>query len=352
MEYTENKLSLARSAFILFYYFLMTLLVALLVVRLFGSLKATTYDYSSTDNTISFIQTQASISVTSKTEFENSIYQNAEIDKYDLENGYYLLTSKGLYDSANPPIFDESFLKEIFENEFYLINDYKINRVAPTDVDDFFSLYNISNPQIDYFIKGGVNLNSLGSTLINIIIYILLTVGLFIASYEVLVKDLKALPKKASAITGAILLSTLFMYIGNFFASTITAIVVSAFKSNVITSLNQAAIVAQLTSKYGFLTIIAVVALGPIVEEIIFRKSLFSLIKNQWIALVVSSLLFGLIHVTSEFSFANFIINLIPYLVSGFTLGLIYIYNKKNIWLSIFAHIITNLISVLFITLS
>ena len=46
--------------------------------------------------------------------------------------------------------------------------------------------------------------------------------------------------------------------------------------------------------------ILAVVIFTPIVEELVFRKAIFGLFKNKWVGFAVSTLIFGLIHVTGE----------------------------------------------------
>ncbi len=69
--------------------------------------------------------------------------------------------------------------------------------------------------------------------------------------------------------------------------------------------LSQAGPVSQISGRArSSLEVISVAALGPIAEELLFRGVIWSLLltlarsrKNDWIALSVSSLLFGLMHV-------------------------------------------------------
>ena len=37
--------------------------------------------------------------------------------------------------------------------------------------------------------------------------------------------------------------------------------------------------------------------IGPIVEELVFRKSLKNVFKNKWVFVIISGVLFGLLHV-------------------------------------------------------
>ena len=80
---------------------------------------------------------------------------------------------------------------------------------------------------------------------------------------------------------------------------------------------------------------------APFVEEIVFRKAIFSFFKNDWLALLTSTLAFALIHVISSLDF----IHIFPYLAAGFIFSLAYILSKRNIWVTIIAHSLINLIS-------
>lgn len=81
--------------------------------------------------------------------------------------------------------------------------------------------------------------------------------------------------------------------------------------------------------------------LGPIFEEIIFRKIIFgSLYKryNFWIGAIVSSLVFAAVH----FDFAHIII----YTAMGFTFAFLYV-KTKRILVPIIAHVMMNTLVVL-----
>lgn len=108
--------------------------------------------------------------------------------------------------------------------------------------------------------------------------------------------------------------------------------------------------------KYSpFAMIIAAGFLGPIVEELIFRKSIFGLIKNDKISLLVSTISFAMIHIISSFSlgynFLQLLVMTIPYLTGGLLFGFIYLKTNKNIYYVILIHTFSNLISILFLLL-
>ncbi|NLN50510.1 MAG: CPBP family intramembrane metalloprotease [Acholeplasmataceae bacterium] len=329
----------------------MMFLIASFVAVFLYSFDKTTYEYSSTDEIIIELQTEAAISFTTSEDLDKSFYGTKFIDTYPLKNSFFLITTKDLF--PRDLEIDDEFVKTVFEEHKYTVDSFKIKRLAKKeDNSEFYNLYNIVTPQIEKEITGSFGLNELGEIINIVVVYILVFLGVFAFSFKMLKEEFQNLPKGILFTIGAIILGVLVVYFGNLISAIISQILSILFKEKIVTSLNQATIERQLTSQYGALIIIVVVLLGPIVEELVFRKAFFTLIKNQWVALVVSSLLFGLIHVVTEASIHSFLINLIPYLVSGIALGLIYIYNKKNIVVSMFTHILINLISVIIVFVS
>ncbi len=84
---------------------------------------------------------------------------------------------------------------------------------------------------------------------------------------------------------------------------------------------------------------------APIVEELVFRKSIYGMIERRLgvlSAIVFSSFLFGLIHVIIDLS--NFI-QIVPYMGLGLVLAFMYYFSGKLIFVPIFMHMIMNLIS-------
>ena len=85
----------------------------------------------------------------------------------------------------------------------------------------------------------------------------------------------------------------------------------------------------------------------PILEEISFRLEFKHNIKNNYIFLILSSILFAIIHIISINSLIE-LLYIIPYLILGITFSGIYI-KTNNILCNIIAHIIHNTITVLII---
>lgn len=86
-------------------------------------------------------------------------------------------------------------------------------------------------------------------------------------------------------------------------------------------------------------TAIYIVILAPIVEEMVFRYSLGTLIKNKYVFVIVSSILFGIIHGVG--------ISLIVYVAIGIALSLIYLKTNKNITASIATHMFNNVLGLI-----
>jgi membrane protease YdiL (CAAX protease family) len=86
--------------------------------------------------------------------------------------------------------------------------------------------------------------------------------------------------------------------------------------------------------------------LTPLVEELIFRKVIFNFFHGRFgnvAAVIISGLIFGIMHVVS---FSDYL-QAIPYVMMGMVFGVIYLRANKNIFVPIGVHVINNLISFL-----
>ena len=88
----------------------------------------------------------------------------------------------------------------------------------------------------------------------------------------------------------------------------------------------------------------ATVIFAPIVEEMVFRYSFSTFIKNKYAFIIISSLVFGLMHSTG--------IAIIVYFVLGVLLSLLYLKTNKNIIASIIAHILNNAYAVIMVLIA
>lgn len=90
---------------------------------------------------------------------------------------------------------------------------------------------------------------------------------------------------------------------------------------------------------YFILSLFNICLLSPIIEEITFRYA-FSSIKNKYLFIIITSLVFSVCHITN----LNEILYLIPYSLMGIMFSYSYI-KTNNIFSSILCHIFYNIIN-------
>ena len=120
------------------------------------------------------------------------------------------------------------------------------------------------------------------------------------------------------------------------------------FSLDSLNSVNQSSIETYV-SIYPYLMLITTGFLGPIYEEVLFRLGIKTVIKNKYLFILTSGLIFGLIHIfplAEGISILLGLIQSITYVTMG--LFLAYIYEKSdNVFNSIGVHLLNNLLSVL-----
>lgn len=85
---------------------------------------------------------------------------------------------------------------------------------------------------------------------------------------------------------------------------------------------------------------------APITEELAFRKSIKDAIKNKWIYILTSGIIFGLMHVISYINSPIDLIYLIPYSSLGIAFSMLY-YKTNNIFSTITMHALHNSLAVI-----
>lgn len=105
-------------------------------------------------------------------------------------------------------------------------------------------------------------------------------------------------------------------------------------------SANEEAVRSLLVSS-PLLMMIQISVLAPLIEELMFRKSLMPIIKNKWIYALVSGLLFGGAHLLGEPITLTGLVYIIPYSSLGVVFALMNHVNKST-WNSIFMHFVHN----------
>lgn len=371
---SKYTLSIKRAIISLLLYLFVMVFGASIIVIIMGGSPRFIQMHNETDSLISTLYTKNGIGLVEADEFYNSYYKDPSVDVYsfvtqndeeDLNTisleedapeflkNYLLIASKGVYVGKQADTIDETFIKNIFTLDEYYNNYYRVYRIIPkyliedeTKITEFFSYFNIDEPIYDYKSLESTSLNNYASSLINIILYSILIIGLVILAFNVIKADFLRLGSFGLAIKNASV-GLLLVYAANILSNMITVIVSALFKERVVESANQMAIVEIISSNYAFLMIISVVLLGPIVEELIFRKAIFSFFNNKKVAIVISSLAFGLIHILGESSLKSMVISIFPYLIPGLILGYIYAKNDENVIVPIITHVMLNTISVL-----
>lgn len=189
-------------------------------------------------------------------------------------------------------------------------------------------------PSIIYIIFDLFNIK-ISIILISLISYLLLLTYYIFKYKKILLHDIKTFKKKyIKNIIKYWVIGFILMVLANF-------IINYLIFNNRIASNESANRDMLLNNKllYSFMLCILI----PIIEEITFRLEFKKNIKNYKYFLIVSSLLFSLVHVISS----NLIeyIYIVPYFILGFTFSFIY-YKNNNIITNILAHVIHNSITV------
>lgn len=199
----------------------------------------------------------------------------------------------------------------------------------------------------------------LTSSLINFLVYVVLIIGVGYFNWLEVKTDIKEFVKdKGNIIVKVLAAYGIFLAINYFISSLITNIefyhnLTSGILGNKpinTTSDNQSAIEAILHSKGFWMMFLSAGILGPICEEVVFRKAFFNICKTKEMGILLSSLCFGLIHITSSigmYDSLSLILMTIPYITSGVAFGIIYIKNDCNIVVPTIVHMLSNIISML-----
>ena len=173
--------------------------------------------------------------------------------------------------------------------------------------------------------------------LINVIVDVtVFTAGILLLGKELL-SDFQVLKKTNAMFT----FKHCAMFVGFVYAGNIAGSIISSILGGNDSSVNQQSIEYILFSKYGIFMILIIVVIGPILEELVFRKAIHKFLDNfklpNWLIVLISSVLFGLIHVASAGDF----IYIFSYLFMGVALGTLERITK-NIYPSIIVHMFIN----------
>lgn len=85
---------------------------------------------------------------------------------------------------------------------------------------------------------------------------------------------------------------------------------------------------------------------APLTEELTFRKSIKDAISNKWLYIIISGLVFGMLHIASYITTPIDLVYLIPYGALGISFAMLY-YKTDNIFSTISMHAMHNLLAVI-----
>ena len=200
-----------------------------------------------------------------------------------------------------------------------------LKNVMPFVVFFFYSIYAIYKKVINSEVNADISSFHAISILISLII-ILAVIG-FRMYREKLKEDFKKLNRNNILFSVLVLLLTI----------TLSGIINIFLKTETV---DNQKFVLDMLDKSAIFTFLSAVILAPIIEEIIFRMNIKTLIKNETTFLIISTLIFGFLH--SYFD----IINGYRYYLLGLALAIVYL-KTDNIVCCISTHFLNNLLGVL-----
>lgn len=171
---------------------------------------------------------------------------------------------------------------------------------------------------------------------INDIIYIIILILLFKKEIINGLKDLK------QNFTERAILSLNCWIVGCILMTASSVIISLILKQEVSTN---EALVRQSIQLAPIYMLFTCSVLAPIFEELVFRRSLYGLIKHKWLFIIISGLGFGLLHVLGSYNSFQDFLYVIPYGSMGCAFA--YLLTKtNNITLPIIIHMLHNTILV------
>jgi uncharacterized protein len=338
-------------------YALMMFAGAAILFLLFAGVEGLFKTYTETERVLeAIIEDNAIITMMPKDVYE--IYQddyNRYIDKVNYDDMYYLLFSRQndwiettffyLPDEAEEKVLNVDLIESIvvLGEKVYYENSYRQVKVifASTLTTPF------ENHQMDLIVGSVSVLSPFGASLLNFLIYLILLPLVFYVLRSDIIVDFNIFKQLKSQWVFIVIIGYVYLIAGNLLANGLRWFLTVIFSIDVAESVNQIIIVRAINSNGAFFMIFSAIIMGPIVEELIFRKAMFGLFESDKVAIIVSSLAFGAVHLIGETNFLHGVVNGISYFVMGFVFGYIYIKNNRNVIAPTIVHILSNTIAIL-----
>lgn len=337
-HHTAHPSKFSRLPFVwaIIYYAFMMVFGSTILFLLLSEIPTLIEDVTLLEQVEMILDDEFSIIVTTSSSFE--MYDFETLTNYQVvtllnSNEYILIQQDQTYPFIQNNIFDiESFkLVEKSYTVFQLEND-----TIQTPFNDIKTITTNTFTQ----------LSNLGLNILNFSVYIVLIPIIIWLLFRPIQYDLNLTKDLNSRLVGIILSGYVYVILGSIAANGLSLLLSELLSYELRPALNQSVIETSLQAPGWPLMLLSAMFLGPIVEELIFRKSFFAVIKNPIIALFASSFTFGFIHVISEPTLLDALMTGIPYVLLGFVFGYIYLKNNRNVWIPMIVHIISNSISI------
>lgn len=214
----------------------------------------------------------------------------------------------------------------------------------------FFCISDITSYILSLFNIDVANFSNKVLVLYQFIMSFIIFIALFLTYKAIIKKDFEEFIKeKNKNITYIIKMFVIFMivkYIVSFISVVIMTIL--RFDTSSMTSVNQNLIEAYVKTA-PILMLISTSILAPFYEETLFRLGFKKVFKNKYVFIILSGLIFGLMHVFPLENGVPLVLGImqsITYVTMGIFLSYIY-YKTDNIFISVGIHFLNNLLSVL-----
>ena len=251
-------------------------------------------------------------------EFDGAITNNYTKDIPRLTLNIYLLDATGKRVGSQMVIIDD-----FLANETYTIDINGVYESSPVDLD------------IEVIADRPAIFNAVDFLVFSLI---LLVVFFFIDKID-LKKNWEAIKAEPKKYIAQMFYGFLMMFAANFLAN-----IILMFFGTTETSNNEVAIRSMFNANPLNLGILffSIGIMVPIVEEIIYRKVVFTLIEKHLkfkLTILISALLFAFMHIQGDY------IQMIPYTAMGIVLGYVYYKSGRNVLVSSGVHMLNNLYS-------
>lgn len=181
--------------------------------------------------------------------------------------------------------------------------------------------------------------------IIYLIAFLSITAAIIVLIYQKTIqKDWKEFKKNSNNFfkqnIKTYLISIAIMFISNFLIQTLVKGGLAGNEQSIRNSFKEAPI-------YMFFS---AVIYAPIAEELVFRLSIKKIFSNKWLFIIISGLLFGFLHVMTDFNNITDLLFIIPYSTSGISFAYM-LQKSNNIIVPISFHMIHNGIMISLLTL-